>query len=278
MTQKDVYCIAELGINHSGSMELCKQLIDVAVDAKADAIKLQKRTIDRVYTQAELDKPRESPWGTTTRQQKEGLEFSYEQYAEISRYCAVAGIQWSASCWDELSVELIAAFQPPWVKIPSALLTNAPLLRVYRKTGLPLIASTGMSSIPEIDAAVEQLGGCGNPNLTLLHCCAAYPAPVDALNLLCIPWMRGRYGVRVGYSSHTVSPWPVLAAVALGAEVVEAHLTLDRSAYGSDQSSSLEPKAFSKMVEEIRTIEKALGDGKKRVHPSEEPIKAKLRK
>ena len=268
------YIICEIGINHSGSMDLCKQLIDAAVEAHADAIKLQKRTVNKVYTEAELDKPRESPWGTTTRQQKEGLEFSLEQYAEISRYCAGAGIQWSASCWDELSVELIAALQPPWLKIPSALLTNDSLLRCYRKTGLPLILSTGMSTIPEIDHAVEELA---HTELTLLHCCSAYPAPDEALNLLCIPWLK-RYGKRVGYSSHSVSPWPVLGAVALGAEVVECHLTLDRTSYGSDQSSSLEPKAFRKMVEEIRTIEKALGDGKKRVHPSEEPIKEKLRR
>lgn len=269
-----VYTIAEIGLNHNGSMELCKQLIDVAVDAGAQAVKLQKRTIERVYTAAELDKPRESPWGTTTRQQKEGLEFSFEQYAELSRYCAAAGIQWSASCWDELSVELIASFQPPWLKIPSALLTNAQIRRAFRKTGLPLILSTGMSTVAEIDEAVTDLE---HTDLTLLHCCSAYPASDDALNLLCIPWLK-RYGKRVGYSSHTVSPWPVLGAVALGAEVVEAHLTLDRTSYGTDQSSSLEPKAFRKMVEEIRTIEKALGDGKKRVHPSEEPIRDKLRK
>ena len=268
------YCIAEIGINHSGSLETAKQLIDAAVEAGADAVKFQKRTIERVYTQAELDKPRESPWGTTTRQQKEGLEFSFEQYAEISRYCGAAGIQWSASCWDELSVELIASLQPPWLKIPSALLTNAPLRRAYRKTGLPLILSTGMSTVQEIDDAVADLA---HTELTLLHCCSAYPAPDEALNLLCIPWLK-RYGKRVGYSSHSISPWPVLGAVALGAEVVEAHITLDRCSYGSDQSSSLEPKAFRKMVEEIRTIEKALGDGKKRLYDSEIPIKEKLRR
>lgn len=272
------YLIAELGINHNGSMDVCRQLIDAAKDAGADAVKCQKRTIERVYTQAELDKPRESPWGTTTRQQKEGLEFSYEQYAEISRYCAGVGIQWSASCWDELSVELIASFQPPWLKIPSALLTNASLLRSYRKTGLPLILSTGMSTIQEIDAAVEQLGGCGAKQLALLGCTSTYPCKTEELNLLQIPWLKGRYGCRTGFSSHAVSPWPCLGAVALGAEIVEAHLTLDRTAYGSDQAASLEPAAFKKLCREIRDLEVALGDGKKKVYESEEPIKAKLRR
>ena len=268
------YCIAEVGINHNGSLDLAKQLIDVAVEAGADAVKFQKRDINRVYTQAELDKPRESPWGTTTRQQKEGLEFSLEQYAELSRYCGAAGIQWSASCWDEVSVELIASLQPPWLKIPSALLTNAPLRRAFRKTGLPLILSTGMSTVAEIDEAVQDLV---HTDLTLLHCTSTYPCSVEEMNLLCVPWLK-RYGKRVGFSSHCKSPWPILGAVALGAEVIEAHLTLDHSSYGSDQSSSLEPMAFKKIVREIRDLEKALGDGKKRLYDSEIPIKEKLRR
>ena len=269
-----VYVIAELGINHNGDMELAKQLIDAAVEANVQAVKFQKRTINRVYTEAELDKPRESPWGTTTRQQKEGLEFSLEQYAEISRYCAGAGIQWSASCWDELSVELMAAFQPPWLKIPSALLTNPGIRRAFRKTGLPLILSTGMSTVAEIDEAVADLA---HTELTLLHCTSTYPCSVEEMNLLCIPALK-RYGKRVGFSSHCKSPWPILGAVALGAEVIEAHLSLDHSSYGSDQASSLEPMAFKKIVREIRDLERALGDGKKRVYESEIPIKEKLRR
>lgn len=283
----NTYIIAELGINHNGSLDLAKQLIDVAVEAGANAVKFQKRTIDLVYTEAELNKPRESPWGTTTRQQKEGLEFSDEQYAELSRYCAGAGIQWSASCWDAHSVGLIAAFQVPWLKVPSALLTNAALLRAFRKTRLPLMVSTGMSTVQEIDAAVHELTApdimemgppkAGSP-IALLHCTSTYPCKQEELNLRCIPWLKGRYGCRVGFSSHAVSPWPCLGAVALGAEVIECHLTLDRTSYGSDQSASLEPAAFKKLVREIRDLEVALGDGKKRVYESEEPIKAKLRK
>jgi N-acetylneuraminate synthase len=271
---KPVYVIGEVGINANGNLDLAKQLIDVVVESGAQAVKFQKRTIERVYTQAELDKPRESPWGTTTRQQKEGLEFSFEQYAEIARYCGVAGIQWSASCWDELSIELIASLQPRWLKIPSALLTNKPLLRAYRKTGLPLILSTGMSTVAEIDEAVADLD---HTVLTLLHCTSTYPCSIDEMNLLCIPWLK-RYGKKVGFSSHCKSPWPILGAVALGAEVVECHLTLDHASYGSDQSSSLEPMAFKKFVREIRDLEKALGDGKKRLYDSEIPIKEKLRK
>lgn len=269
-----VYIIAELGINHNGSMDYAQQLIQVAKDAGAQAVKFQKRDINSVYTKEELDKPRESPWGLTNRAQKEGLEFTEAQYVELGEMCYDAGMQWSASCWDALSVEFIASLNPPWLKIPSALLTNTHLLDVHVRTGIPLLLSTGMSTIAEIDEAVERLD---QAELTILHCTSSYPCPLEETNLRCIPELK-RYNKRVGFSSHGKSFWPCLGAVALGAEVIEAHLTLDHTMYGSDQSASLEPPAFKKLVTEIRDMEKALGDGHKIVYESELPIRAKLRK
>jgi N-acetylneuraminate synthase len=271
-----VYVIAEIGINHNGSLGLAKQLIDKAKEAGADACKFQKRTVEVVYTREELSQPRQSPFGTTNADLKYGLELSAEAYAELAEYCKQAGLDWSASCWDIASVEFIAAFQPPWLKIPSALITNNKLLDAYAKTGIPLYLSTGMSSQEEVDRAMGRLlfHGC---NVTPMACTSTYPCPPAELNLLYIRTVRAMYG-KAGFSSHCVSPWPMLGAVALGAEVVEAHLTLDRTMFGSDQAASLEPKAFAKMVEEIRTLEAALGNGEKIVYPSEEPIKKKLRR
>ena len=183
---------------------------------------------------------------------------------------------WSASCWDLDSVNFIGSYGPPWLKIPSALLTNKKLLDAYAKTGIPLYLSTGMSTAQEVDDAMGRLlfHGC---DVTPLACTSTYPCPPSELNLLYIRTLIGLYG-KAGFSSHCVSPWPVLGAVALGACVVEAHLTLDRTMFGSDQASSLEPKAFAKMVEEVRTLEEALGNGEKVVYASEEPIKRKLRR
>lgn len=277
-----VYCIAEIGINHNGSMGLCKQLIDVAKEVGANAIKFQKRTIEAVYTPEELAKPRDNPFGSTNGDLKRGLEFDQSQYQEIDGYCAQRGLDWSASCWDRASVEFVAQFTPPFLKIPSALITDMALLRAYRDTGIPLILSTGMSTWKEIDKAVETVrwlaGKRQMSEVTLLHCHAAYPSPLEEINLACIQSLKARYGLPVGYSSHTVSPWPCLMAAVCGAEVVEFHLTLDRSIWGSDQSSSLEPHAAKKLIQEIRTWEVCKGDGEKRLYPSEVPAKAKLRK
>lgn len=269
-----VYVVAEIGINHNGSTETAQWLIDAAVQAGADAVKFQKRTISLVYTPEELAKPRQSPWGTTTREQKEGLEFSEDQYRLLAGYCQRQGIAWSASCWDEESVRFVAGMGVPWLKVPSALITDHALLGVYAATGLPLILSTGMSTVAEINGAVASLQGC---DLTLLHCTSTYPCDVKEINLKCIQWLK-QYGCPVGFSSHSKSPWPILGAVALGAQVVEAHITLDHTMYGSDQAASLEPQAFAKIVQEVRDLEVALGNGKKVVYPSEEPIKAKLRR
>lgn len=270
--------IAEIGINHNGSLETAKALIDAATAAGCDAVKLQKRTVEEVYTPEELAKPRESVFGRTNGDLKRGLEFDQAQYQAIDDYCRMRGIAWSASCWDAASVAFIAAYQPPWLKIPSALLTDLALLETYAATGIPLLLSTGMSTWEEIDAAYMAVYDRDVP-LTLLHCHSSYPSPLDELNLACLQSFKARYpGVRVGYSSHTVSPWPCLMAAVSGAEVVEFHLTLDRTMWGSDQAASLEPHAATKLVEEIRTWERVKGDGVKRVYPSELPAKAKLRK
>jgi len=267
------YIIAEIGINHGGSLDTAKRLIDAAKDAGADSVKFQARTIELVYLPDELSRPRESPFGVTNGDLKRGLEFSVDQYAVLDRYCHDAGLAWSASCWDVQSVARIAAFRPPWLKIPSALITDLALLKAYKETGLPCYLSTGMSTAEEVAVAMGYLGSQAIP----MACTSTYPCPASELNLRYIATLIGQYGV-AGFSSHCVSPWPVLGAVALGASVIEAHLTLDRTAWGSDQASSLEPKAFAKMIEEIRTMESALGDGVKKLYDSEIPIKAKLRR
>jgi N-acetylneuraminate synthase len=288
------YIIAEIGINHNGSLDLAKRLIDAAKEAGCDAVKFQKRTIEAVYTKEELEKPRQSPFGVTNGDLKRALEFDDTAYRAIDEYCRSLGIAWSASCWDAKSVHFIADFRPPWLKIPSALITNMELLDAYNMTGIPLIVSTGMSTWEEIDACMWRLapykdfkrpvyrmrdGNYPIADLTLLHCHSSYPSPLEEINLACINSFKERYpGVKVGYSSHTVSPWPCLMAVVYGAEVVEAHLTLDRTMFGTDQAASLEPAAFKKLVEEIRTFEKCKGDGVKRCWPSEESAKAKLRR
>jgi N-acetylneuraminate synthase len=292
-----IYVICEIGINHNGSLETAKRLIDAAKDAGADSVKFQARTIELVYLPEELARPRESPFGHTNGDLKRGLEFSVDQYAVLDRYCADVGIAWSASCWDVQSVARIAAFRPPWLKIPSALITDTELLIAYRETKIPILMSTGMSTWKEIDAAVAVFGGIPSQvgqardfggrvlfhrvtgyDLTLLHAHSSYPSPLDELNLACIQRLKGRYGLPVGYSSHSVSPWPCLMAAVCGAEVIEFHLTLDRSLWGSDQAASLEPHAAKKLVEEIRTWEICKGDGEKRVWPSELPAKEKLRR
>lgn len=278
-----IYCIAELGINHQGNLDTAFKLIDAAKEAGCDAVKFQKRTVEAVYTEEELAKPRDSVFGNTNRDLKEGLELSEAQYRAIDRYCADAGVEWSASCWDLASVGLIAGFTPPWLKIPSALITDHALLQAYRATGLPILMSTGMSSWEEIDAAVDVLGVYGGPTLptpalTLLHCHSSYPSPLEEINLACIRSFQERYGLPVGYSSHTVSPWPCLMAAVYGAEVIEFHLTLDRAMWGSDQAASLEPAAAKKLVTEIRTWERCKGDGDKRVYASEIPTREKLRR
>ena len=270
-----VYVIAEIGINHNGDLNIAKQLIDVAVECGCDAVKFQKRTISTVYTSDELDKYRESFFGTTNRQLKEGLEFGEEEYAEIATHAKDLAIDWFASCWDEHSVDFIEQFEPPCYKIASASLTDDSLLYHHKQFGRPIILSTGMSTLEEIDHAVDLLG---KEDLILMHCTSTYPSQTDELNLRVINSLKQRYEVPVGYSGHETGLVTTAAAVVMGACCVERHITLDRSLWGTDQSASIEPIGLKRLVRDIRTIEQASGDGNKRVYESELPIKKKLRR
>ncbi len=269
------YFIAEIGINHNGEVEQAKRLIHVAVAAGCDAVKFQKRTVDVVYTAEELAKPRESKFGATNGDLKRGLEFGTDQYKEIDRFCREVGITWFASCWDEASVDFMEQFKPACYKIASASITDDNLLRHTRATGRPILISTGMSTIEQVDRAVEVLG---TKDLALLHTCSTYPSQYPELNLRVITTLRERYGVPVGYSGHETGLASTVAAVALGACIIERHITTDRAMWGSDQAASLEPNGINKLVRDIRLVETSMGDGVKRVLPSEEPIIQKLRR
>lgn len=269
------FVVAEIGINHNGSLATAKQLIDAAVAAGCDAVKFQKRTVDVVYSAAELARPRESPFGATNGDLKRGLEFGAGEYAEIDRYCKDQNILWFVSCWDEASVDMIEQFKPPCYKIASASLTDDNLLRHHRKTGRPLIMSTGMSTLEQIDHAAEV---SGQRDLILLHTTSTYPSELAELNLRAIPTLRERYAVPIGYSGHEVGLYTTLAAVVLGACMIERHITLDRAMWGSDQAASVEPQGFARLVKDIRAVESAMGDGVKKVYPSEVPIMQKLRR
>jgi N-acetylneuraminate synthase len=269
------YVIAEIGINHNGSLETAKQLIDVAVESGCDAVKFQKRTVDVVYTADELARPRENPFGPTNGDLKRALEFGHDAYREIDRYCRTKGIAWFASCWDEASVDFIEKFEPPCYKIASASLTDDALLRHHAAMRRPIILSTGMSTIEQIQHAAETLA---TDDLILLHCNSTYPAKLEELNLRALQTFQRMFEVPVGYSGHEVGLPTTLAAVALGAAVVERHVTLDRAMWGSDQAASLEPAGLKRLVRDIRAIERALGDGIKCVWESERAVMAKLRR
>jgi N-acetylneuraminate synthase len=266
--------IAEIGINHSGSIEQCRKLIAEAAFAGAQCVKFQKRTIEVVFSQEELSRPRESPFGTTNGDLKSGLEFGYEEYRVIDLCCQEHGIFWFASPWDVYSVAFLEKFDVPCHKIASACLTDHDLLRAVRATGKPTLLSTGMSTLGEIDEAMRILGD----NTVLMHCTSTYPTEDHEINLACMRTLQERYAVPVGYSGHERGIATSCAAVARGAACVERHLTLDRSMWGSDQAASLEPKGFAQMVRDIRAIEAAIGDGVKRVYDSEVPIREKLRR
>jgi N-acetylneuraminate synthase len=267
--------IAEIGINHNGSVDLARQLIDAAAASGCDAVKFQKRTIDVVYTAEELAKPRENPFGSTNGDLKRGLEFGPREYTEIDAYCKARGIDWFASCWDEASVDFMERFEPVCYKIASACLTDDSLLRHHRRTGRPIILSTGMSDMGQIEHAV---GVLGPDRLILLHCTSNYPSPPNELNLLTISTLRDRFGIPVGYSGHEVGLATSYAAVVLGACMIERHITLDRAMWGSDQAASVEPQGLARLVRDIREYEVAAGDGVKRVYESEVPIMKKLRR
>lgn len=269
------FVLAEIGINHNGDVELAKRLISIAVAAGCGAVKFQKRTVDVVYTPDELARPRESPFGERNGDLKRGLEFGLAQYREIDRYSAEVRMPWLASCWDEASVDFIEQFAPPAYKIASASLTDDHLLRHTRATGRPIILSTGMSTLEQVDHAVEVLG---TNDLVLMHTCSTYPSTYAELNLRVICTLRERFGVPVGYSGHETGLPSSVAAVALGACLVERHITIDRAMWGSDQAASLEPNGITRLVRDIRLVETAMGTAEKRVLASEVPIMQKLRR
>jgi N-acetylneuraminate synthase len=269
------YIIAEIGINHNGDIDIAKRLIDLAKFSGCDAVKFQKRTVDVVYKPEELAVPRESPFGNTNDNLKHGLEFEFEEYQEIDHYCKEKNIPWFTSCWDEGSVDFIDQFDVPCYKIASACLTDDDLLRYTRSKGKPIILSTGMSTLEQIDHAVEVLG---KNDLVILHATSTYPAEYIELNLSVISALKQRYGVPIGYSGHETGIPSSIAVVALGACMVERHITLDRAMWGSDQAASLGPGGIIKMVSGIRLMEMAMGDGVKRVIEREKPIIKKLRR
>ncbi len=273
----NLFLIAEIGINHNGDMKLAKQLIDAASDAGFDAVKFQKRTIDLVYTPEFLDSPRESPWGTTQRDQKEGLEFSESQYREIDSYCKKSNIQWSASAWDIDAQKFVQQFDCSFNKVASAMLGHIPLLKLIAAEKKKTFISTGMSTLEELDSVVSIFREAGCP-FELMHCNSTYPMKDEDANLLCIPMLRERYGVNIGYSGHESSLIKVCtAAVALGATSLERHITLDRAMYGSDQAASIETNALRNFVESVRAIPSVLGNGKKVLSETELKTREKLR-
>jgi N-acetylneuraminate synthase len=269
------FIIAEIGINHNGSVALAKRMIDIAVTTGCNAVKFQKRTVDVVYTKEELAKERKSVFGNTNGDLKRGLEFGYDEYLEIDKYCKQKGILWFASCWDEQSVDFIDQFDVPCYKIASASLTDDNLLRYTKSKGKPILLSTGMSSMDEIRHAVEILG---TENLVIYHCTSTYPSNADEMNLRVIETLKAEFDCPVGYSGHERGVTPSVLAVALGANSVERHITVDRTNWGSDQAASLEMAGLYHMVRDIRQVPALLGDGRKVVYPREIPIIEKLRR
>ena len=272
-----VFFTAEIGINHNGDLEIAKKLIDVTVEAGCDAVKFQKRAIEKVYSKAVLDTPRESPWGKTTREQKLGLEFEKAEYDIIDQYCKEKNIELYASSWDIDSQLFLQNYNLKHNKVASAMLTNHKLLEVIAKERKPTFISTGMSTMDEIKAAVSifEKYDC---QFSLQHSNSSYPMKEEEANLNCITTLQKEFRCDVGYSGHETSGYLVcVSAVILGAKSIERHITLDRSMYGSDQAASLEPIGLKRVVNDIRRIEAILGDGEKRVWPSEISVMKKLR-
>src|SRR3990167_9243920 len=270
-----VVICAEGGINANGDVEIAKRMIDAAITSKCNSIKWQKRTIDVVYSPEELSRPRDSVFGNTNGDLKRGLEFGKEEYSELDEYCKPRGFTWWGSAWDEASVDFLAEFDVPCFKIASACITDDNLLKHHLQYHKPLIISTGMTTLKQIDHAVEIVG---TDNVVLMHCIGVYPCPPEHLNLRAIQTLKERYNVPVGWSGHEVGLATTVAAVAMGANLVERHICLDRSAWGSDMAASVEPQGLKRLVRNIRVIESALGDGEKRVLPDELVAAKKLRR
>ena len=272
-----IFITAEIGINHNGDLDIAKKLIDGAIFAGCDAVKFQKRTVEKVYSKEELDKPRESPWGTINREQKFGLEFGKKEYDEIDKYCREKGIYWFASAWDMDSQKFLRQYDLKYNKIASAMLTHKGLLNMVAEEKKYTFISTGMSVMEEIETAVDIFKKSDCP-FELMHCNSTYPMKEKDANLNVIPALRQKFKCNVGYSGHEVGLIVACAAAALGATSIERHITLDHSMYGSDQAASVEVVGFHRLVRYIRAIEKAMGDGVKRVTEDEAKIRAKLRK
>jgi N-acetylneuraminate synthase len=272
-----VYVIAEIGINHNGSVELAKQIIDGAAHAGADCVKFQKRTPELCTPPDQAMLERDTPWGRMTYlAYRHRIEFGHAEYDEINRHCRALGIDWTASCWDEPSVAFMEMYDPPFYKAASASLTDHDLLAAMTKTGRPLIISTGMSTREEIEAATSALGV---NKLMIAHSTSAYPCQPKELNLRMIATLQAEYpGVPIGYSGHEVGLATTVAAAALGASFVERHVTLDRAMWGSDQAASVEIVGLERLVRDIRTVEQSLGDGVKQRYESEMGAMRRLRR
>jgi N-acetylneuraminate synthase len=271
-----IFIVAEIGINHNGDMSTCKELIDMAIETGCNAVKFQKRDIDSVYTQEFLDSSRESPWGTTQREQKTGLEFSTDEYKEIDKYCKEKGIDWFASAWDLNSQEFLQQFDCKYNKVASAMIVYEDLLKMIAREGKHTFISTGMTTYDDIQKAVNVFQEAGCP-FELMYTVSTYPMKDEDANLNMISTLRRKYQCNVGYSGHEAGLAISNAAAALGISSLERHITLDRSMYGSDQSASVEPAGFRQLVGAVRKIEKAMGDGVKRTIEAEAPIAENLR-
>jgi len=272
-----VFITAEIGINHNGNIDIAKKLIDLAVSAGCDAVKFQKRTVDKVYTKEFLKSSRESPWGKTQKDQKMGLEFSLKQYSMIDKYCKRKKILWFVSCWDINSQIQMRAFKTKYNKVASAMLIHNKLLKEIASEKKYTFISTGMSTIKEIEKGVNIFRKLKCP-FELMHSHSAYPMSREEANLKMISVLKNKFHCKVGYSGHETGSYLVcVAAVMLGATSIERHITLDRAMYGSDQAASLEPEGLFRMVRDVRMLEKIVGDGKKKIWDSELPAKKKLR-
>lgn len=269
------FIVAEIGINHNGSMDICKKMIDMAINSGCDAVKFQKRTPDICVPDNEKDVIRETPWGRMTYlDYRKRIEFEKDEYTEIDMYCKEKGIIWFASPWDIPSVDFLEQFNVPCYKIASACLTDKELLKRVKTTNVPIILSTGMSTMRQINDAIDILG---ENNLILLHSTSTYPCPINELNLNVIKTFRNIFKCPIGYSGHESITYPSVLAVALGACMIERHITIDRAMYGSDQAASLELRGLQIMCDEIRNIPIYLGNGIKTVYDSEKSFIQKLR-
>jgi N-acetylneuraminate synthase len=275
-TGMPTFVIAEIGINHNGSLDIARQLIDVAAESGCDAVKFQKRDPDLCVPPEMRDKMRETPWGYITYlEYRRHIEFGLDEFQALDHYCRANGMLWFSSCWDEPSVDFMAQFDTPCIKIPSAALTHRSLLEKTLSLDCPIMLSTGMSTMQEIRSAVNLLG---SDRLLLAHATSTYPCPVEELNLRMVQTLASEFDCPIGYSGHETGLMPTVASVALGASFVERHITLDRAMWGSDQSASVEPVGLRRLVKDIRVVDRGLGDGIKKVYDSESVSRSRLRR